>query len=232
MESTWASGALELLRHANSHIDRNTAFDKRIAFISIDNSVEITIRTFLSLPKTKSGIKANRDEIEGAKNSFTNMLSLLYKYASDKLTGIDESDIEHYHRIRNKLYHEGTGLSVDDQYLKAYRRIGEILLQNLFGVSIKPFQDEQASIEKLIFNWNKIQRILKIHMEEKGIYNAFAWETSYASGLFDKDEWGKLENLRVARNRIVHSEAIDKAEILKWVELSDILLKNLINRLK
>ncbi len=50
MEKTWASGALELLRHADSHIDLDSAFDKRIAFISIDNCVEVCIRTFLSLP--------------------------------------------------------------------------------------------------------------------------------------------------------------------------------------
>jgi hypothetical protein len=34
MESTWASGASELLRHADSHINLDTAFDKRIAVTS------------------------------------------------------------------------------------------------------------------------------------------------------------------------------------------------------
>ena len=51
MEETWASGAIELLKHADSHIQKETAFDARIAFISIDNSVEVSIRTFLSLPE-------------------------------------------------------------------------------------------------------------------------------------------------------------------------------------
>ena len=36
-------------------------------------------------------------------------------------------DIEHYHRIRNTLYHNGTGLSVDEQYLLAYRQIAAII---------------------------------------------------------------------------------------------------------
>ena len=43
MEKTWASGAIELLRHADSHIHLETAFDRRIAFISVDNSVETSI---------------------------------------------------------------------------------------------------------------------------------------------------------------------------------------------
>src|SRR5262245_42659098 len=106
MKDTWASGAIELLRHADSHIDQDTAFDKRIAFISIDNSVETSIRTFLSLPAGKSGVKVTRKEIDAVENSFPGLLGLLWQYASNRLTGIDETDIEHYHRIRNKLYHD------------------------------------------------------------------------------------------------------------------------------
>ena len=60
MDKTWASGAIELLRHADSHIHLDTAFDKRIAFISIDNAVETLMRTFLSLPFSKSKIKVSR----------------------------------------------------------------------------------------------------------------------------------------------------------------------------
>ncbi|MDP2277525.1 MAG: hypothetical protein Q8K51_04815, partial [Nitrospirota bacterium] len=116
MESIRASGARELLRHADSHIDLKTAFDKRIAFISIDNSIETIIRSFLSLPSSKSGIKVDKKDIEEAGNIFPKLLALLYRHASSKLVGIDDADIEHYHRIRNKIYHEGTGLSVDDQY--------------------------------------------------------------------------------------------------------------------
>jgi hypothetical protein len=65
VEHTWASGAIELNRHADSHIHLETAFDRRIAFISIDNSVETTIRTFLSLPVSKSGIKVPHKDMEG-----------------------------------------------------------------------------------------------------------------------------------------------------------------------
>jgi hypothetical protein len=51
MKKTWTSGAEELLEHAAWHIKKETAFDKRIAFISIDNAVEIAIKTYLRLPK-------------------------------------------------------------------------------------------------------------------------------------------------------------------------------------
>ena len=78
MEETWASGSIELLRHADSHIQLDTAFDSRIAFISIDNSVETSIRTFLSLPEKISGVKFQRKEVEEAGNSFPKMVDLLF----------------------------------------------------------------------------------------------------------------------------------------------------------
>ena len=88
MEKTWASGALELLQHADSHIDLNSAFDKRIAFISIDNCVEVSIRTFLSLPASKSRVKVTRGALENAAGSFPRLLELLFASAPDRLSGL------------------------------------------------------------------------------------------------------------------------------------------------
>ena len=147
MEETWASGSLELLRHADSHIQLDTAFDSRIAFISVDNSVETSIRTFLSLPERISGVKFQRKEVDEAGNSFPKMVELIFSKAWSKLTGLDDGDIEHYHRIRNQLYHNGTGLGVDRRYLGAYRQIAAVLLNNLFGVEAEP-KDSFATLEK------------------------------------------------------------------------------------
>jgi hypothetical protein len=136
MENTWASGAIELIRHADSHIPLERAFDLRIAFISIDNSVETSIRTFLSLPESKSGVKVSRKDVDATENRFPGLVELLWKHAGDRLSGIDNADIEYYHRIRNKLYHEGTGFSVDRRDLLAYRQIAVLLLKNLLGVDV------------------------------------------------------------------------------------------------
>ena len=168
MEKTWASGAIELLRHADSHIHLETAFDRRIAFISIDNSVETSIRTFLSLPQSKSGVKIPRKDVEAVENSFPGLLNLLWQHVGTRLTGIDEADIEHYHRIRNKLYHDGTGLGVDEQYLLAYRQITVLLLKNLFAVTLgepKP----APTLERLIVLWNKIEEVLGKKFANAGI---------------------------------------------------------------
>ena len=62
------------------------------------------------------------------------MVELVFQRAQYKLSGLNDSDIEHYHRIRNQLYHNGTGLGVDRRYLVAYRQIAAILLDNLFDI--------------------------------------------------------------------------------------------------
>lgn len=227
MESTWASGAIELLHHSDSHIDLKTAFDKRIAFISIDNSVEIMIRSYLSLPRSKSGIKVSRKELDEAGNSFPSLVGLLSSHASDKLVGIDAADVEHYHRIRNTLYHEGTGLSVDDQYLMAYRGIAGVLLQNLFGSSVGPSSAGPGTLERLIVNWNDIEQIIRERTEAKGVFTTQIWEKAVAAGLSDYRDLQLLDDLREARNRLVHSSSIKKEELIHWVNTSGELLKKL-----
>jgi len=51
----WTSGPKELLEHAVGHLAQSTAFDYRIAMISVDNAVELAIRTYLGLPKRVRG---------------------------------------------------------------------------------------------------------------------------------------------------------------------------------
>ena len=180
MEKTWASGALELLKHADSHIELDSAFDKRMAFISIDNCVEVCLRSFLALPKSKSGINVSRSEHDAASGSFPKLLGLLVARAPDRLSGLDTADIEHYHRIRNTLYHEGTGLSVDEQHLLAYRSIAAVLMQNLFEVTINPPQS-QPSLEMLIHSWNSIDKLVKTALDNAGFTSTYKWEEAFAA---------------------------------------------------
>jgi hypothetical protein len=228
MERTWASGAIELLRHADSHIHLGTAFDSRIAFISVDNSVETSIRTFLSLPRSKSGIKVARKDIEAVENSFPGLLNLLWHHAGTRLTGIDEADIEHYHRIRNKLYHDGTGLSVDDEYLLAYRQIAVLLLKYFFGVDLgdpKP----APTLERLILLWNQIEEVLNAKYGKAGISrgHTYHWEEAMRAGLLSSDDLQNLTEVRMLRNQQVHSSTLDRKKIEYAAGLAENLLENL-----
>ena len=231
MKDTWASGALELLYHADSHIKLDSAFDKRIAFISIDNCVETAIRTFLSLPSSKSGVKITRKEIDDAGSSFPKFVSLLFKYAGNRVVGLDDGDIEHYHRIRNQLYHDGTGLSVDERYLSAYRQIASVLLNNLFGVEINPKENQRPSLERLILLWNEIELELRNRFMSAGIDfgHTFKWEQAAKEGILDMQTVHDITELRMIRNKQVHStpDALDRERISFGVSLAEKVLERI-----
>jgi len=230
MEETWASGSLELLRHADSHIQLDTAFDSRIAFISVDNSVETSIRTFLSLPEKISGVKFQRKEVEEAGNSFPKMIDLLFNKSRSKLAGLDDGDIEHYHRIRNQLYHNGTGLGVDRRYLDAYRQIAAVLLNNLFGVKADP-KGAEATLENLILLFNEVETLVRKTFEDSGVDtgHTFKWEMAMREGVLEMEDINQLTELRIIRNTQVHSTAenIDKKRIEIGVEMAETLIKKL-----
>ena len=228
METTWASGAVELLRHADSHINLDLAFDRRIAFISIDAAVETMIWTFLSLPKSKSGISVSRKVLEDAGKSFPALLELFWSNAGYRLTGIDHLDIEHYHRIRNTLYHNGTGLSVDEQYLSAYRRIATFLLRDLFGVTPSP-PKPAPTLEHLIVLWNRLEEQFKSKLTKAGVDrgHTYFWEDALKKGILNRDDVQRMTELRMIRNKQVHSLEIDKKQVEYAIYLAETLLQKI-----
>jgi hypothetical protein len=231
MDSPWTSGALELLGHADSHSVLDTAFDKRIAYISIDNAVESMVHTFLTMPESASGVSVTRRELEEANRSFPKLLGLLFNKVGSILTGIDSGDIEHYHRIRNTLYHNGTGLSVDQQYLAAYRSIASILLENLFGIESTPLDTKRSELEQLILDWNTLDKCLHKKMKEAGIPygHTYKWEMAFEAGILTPEQMEKLTDLRMARNKVVHSDSIDHEGVSFWASRASELLKDLVN---
>lgn len=230
MEKTWASGALELLKHADSHISLDSAFDSRIAFISIDNSVETSIRTYMSLPKKISGGQFSKKEVDNLNNSFPKMVDLLFSKAREKLVGLNEADLEYFHRLRNKLYHEGTGLAVNQESLNAYRQIAAVLLDNLFGIRTIRISNE-ATLENLILLWNEVEKLIRQKLEESGIGtgHTFKWELAERKGVIEMKDSLRLAELRMIRNTQVHSgaEKIDRKRIALGIEIAETLLMKL-----
>ncbi|WP_296150566.1 hypothetical protein [uncultured Flavobacterium sp.] len=228
MNRTWTSGSIELLRHANDHIQLDTAFDKRIAFISIDNAVEIMIKTFLSLPKHFFGNeRPSRKELDDCNNSFSNYLILLIKYATNKLVGIELGDIEHYHRIRNTLYHDGTGLAVDQEYLSAYNTLANLLLKRLFDVNIE-YKIDNSSLEKIITNWNLIEEYLTEILEPGLVYSGiYLWDEAILSGLITSELAEEIMELKALRNKEVHSKSIDNSTLGSTYKKSLEVVENL-----
>ena len=230
MEKTWASGALELLNHADEHINKGQAFDQRIVFISIDNSVETAIRTFIFMPFSLSKVKFSFKEKEEIGNSFPKMVNLLSEKASSKISGIELSDIEFYHRLRNQLYHDGTGLSVDKNHLEAYRTIGELLLKSLFKIEFN-YSPTDKSLSSLIVFWEEIVKMIKqlFHSNNIDCSKTFKWEEALQKNIITKQQISLFNELKRIRNEQVHSlsNEINLTRISYGIEIASELRKTL-----
>ena len=120
MSIPWASGPGELLQHGLNLLKTDSDSNRRIAMISIDNSVELMVKTYLGLPQRINQLKIPRREYQEICESFPSLLDALEKYASDKIAGINLGEIEWYHRLRNELYHQGNGLTVEKNNVTVY----------------------------------------------------------------------------------------------------------------
>ena len=57
MNSPWTDGPKELIQHAIDHLSLGSDFDKRIAMISIDNSVELILKPIIAVKENKTCLK-------------------------------------------------------------------------------------------------------------------------------------------------------------------------------
>ena len=123
------------------------------------------------------------------------------------------------------MYHQGTGLSVDDQYLTAYRGIAGVLLQNLFNENAESHPTEKISLETLILNWNKIEQKAKKEIEKRGFSTSYKWEEKFIHSYISEETAKKISDLRKARNRLVHSTKINYEDIKDWTDKSNQILR-------
>ena len=225
----WTSGPKELLQHAIEHTEKGSSFDNRIAFISIDNSIELIVKTYLGLPRRiRKSDGPPRKKLQEASQSFPDLLDLLEEYGSDRLEGIELGDIEWYHRLRNTLYHEGNGVTVDPEKVDSYLQIATILYNNLFAEELnKEAELEPKSVvgeivlrrAQLEHNINALYQ--KNFPEEKNrkVPLRKAVFSLYEKGLISKELIEKISELSSIRNEAVHSPSkIDTLKVKKAAE--------------
>jgi hypothetical protein len=215
MKNPWSEGPRELLQHGADHLRSGGDFDRRIAMISIDNAVELAIKTYLGLPERARGAKGpSRKELETASESFPGLLDLLNQYAAQKLTGLDLSDIEWYHRLRNQLYHSGNGITVELSRVEAYFQIACLLFENLFGTPVR-IDDANAVNTKtgeFLHLWSQFDHGLKQKLPPKHDL-AYFWKRDYMTSV-SKSAAVVWEELATFRNKLVHGHEIPSSSTI------------------
>lgn len=231
----WVDGPLELLQHGFEHMKKDSDFDYRISMISIDNSIELMLKTYLELPKRITNINGiSRQKRNEISNSFPALLDALEQYAPKKIIGFELGDIEWFHRIRNQLYHDGNGITVERKKVEIYYEIAAILCSNLFEVDLDYFFDElpESKTREFFIVWSNLISIIKdlysLHIsKEVNKPISILIGKLYMGGIVPSDIYEDFKIMLRSRNSIAHGEEVKYSEIHKYIDK----LKGLITKL-
>ena len=113
----WAVRPFELIYHAEIHFRRGDDYDRRLALISYDNSIEVSITTYLKLnPIQRSGRQYKREDVAKWLDNYHTKLDFFAEEIHKR--GLPENKekavIIWYHDQRNEHYHGG-GSGVPNQ---------------------------------------------------------------------------------------------------------------------
>ena len=221
----WIEGPLELLRHGLEHLQLGSAFDARIAMISIDNAIELMIKTYLGLPKRVTGIKGlTRRRYEEISQGFSSLLDGFEEFAPDKIVGIELGDIEWFHRLRNQLYHEGNGITVEREKVEGYAAIAKILFSNLFEIEVEdiPETEPHSLVGEFFYNWASVEQELsrlriKYAKVKKDRVMPLRMLVSKleAAGSLPTSSSQSLNTIRLFRNELAHGFSTPSIAVLK-----------------
>jgi len=208
----WASGPAEILRHGLELLNNDSDTNRRLAMISIDNAVELMIKTYLSLPRRITKLDISRKQFSEIFESFPKILDALEKHASEKIEGINLGEIEWYHRLRNELYHQGNGLTVERDKIEIYAELAKILFKNLFGIELLPRKKNGTqSLGDFMSRWVELERRLHALVSAEG-FSPYpralidAIKKLQREGTLSWDEVQNFDELRNYRNKVVHGQ--------------------------
>lgn len=222
----WATGPGEILRHGLELLSRDSDVNRRLAMISIDNAVELMSKTYLGLPRRITGLAITRREYDEFAQSFPKILDALETHAADKLDGIDLGEIEWYHRLRNELYHQGNGLTVERDKVEVYAELANLLFANLFGFRLfEPKDDRSRLLGDFMAAWISFERMLAGHASDDRPYRMplDVIRNLTNENVLSLRELEELNDIRKTRNEVVHGIADHKSVITQ--QLIDRLLE-------
>lgn len=136
-EHPWQHGPTELIAYAIVHMHRSSDFDHRVAFLLLDVGVETLFKVYLSLPGHVTGTNLSfKDRREAADGNFHQLLDGVARAADMKVSAIALDHVRYYHGLRNRLYHEGDGITVPVRQVQGYARVAADLLKTLLDVDL------------------------------------------------------------------------------------------------
>lgn len=146
----WARGPFELLVHAEGHLRNGDDFDRRIALISFDNAIEVTITTYLSLhPIQRSNRQYPKAQVEQWLINYHTKLDFLDGECTSRSVAlaVDRASVIWAHDHRNEQYHGGNKGTPEIEMLRIIRESALWIFGFLFEVD-----DPEAELEREIIS--------------------------------------------------------------------------------
>ena len=134
----WTYGPFELILHAELHRLQGDDFDRRIALIGFDNSVEVSITTYLTLnPIQRGGREYTRTDVYNWLSNYHSKLEFYFETELQQRSispKVDKGDIIWYHSIRNDQYHGGSQSIPEVRALEGIREAALWVFSVLFDI--------------------------------------------------------------------------------------------------
>jgi hypothetical protein len=185
----WEDSTFDLILHAETCYRKGSDFDRRIALILFDNSIETAIITHLNLhPDQRKNVRYTNAEVDVWSKTFHSKLDFLFnKFIADNGCSVsfERADLIHCHDIRNGQYHGGTAT------IPRARDLEDI---------------KSAAIEifSILFDFPDVIDLLEIKISELDPTKEFPKRTRADDKLID-EEFGTI---RIAGQTYYTSEAI------------------------
>lgn len=133
----WAEGPFELIYHAELHYRAGEDFDRRIAMISFDNAIEVSITTYLSLhPLQRQNRTYQTADVEKWLKNYHSKIEFFEIECQQRgLTiVVQRPHIVWYHAIRNDQYHKGGSSTPNRSDLQGARQAALWIFSVLYDV--------------------------------------------------------------------------------------------------
>ncbi len=119
-------------------------------------------------------------------------------------------EIEWYHRLRNQLYHQGNGLTVERDKIEVYSELANLLFVNLFGFRlIAPEDDKTRILGDFMDAWISFERVLASFAAPDASHKMplYRIKQLHEEGSLSQEEMAEMDNLRRVRNEVIHGHA-------------------------
>jgi hypothetical protein len=154
-EHPWQQSPAEMLSFAIENLHdpiRNKDISNLISFLIFDVSIETLFKVYLMLPVEVTKVKVSyQKRCEAIKGGFSGLVKCIEECAGEILTDVNLAHIQHYHRIRNKLYHGSSATTIDSAEVRRYAELAVKLHIILIDVDLT--EELNSGIESNI--WDK-----------------------------------------------------------------------------